>query len=85
MSLGERVDRAAVADRSPVLRGVLAAGTLSGSRVAMGGTSAAAPRGVRALWEGEEPGILGGDPDPRLGSSVLPEPPELRARSQNRS
>jgi hypothetical protein len=44
-----RTDVAALADRSPWLRGVVAAGTLSGSASVYGGTSVAAPRVVREI------------------------------------
>jgi hypothetical protein len=44
-----RADVAALADRSPWLRGVVAAGTLSGSASVYGGTSVAAPRVVREI------------------------------------
>lgn len=81
LNLNERVDRSAVADRSPVLRGVLAAGTLSGSRVAMGGTSAAAPQVVRSLATREEEALSVLNNDRRLGASVLPAPPDRREKS----
>ena len=42
-------DYAGLADRSPVLLGVLASGTRSGSRVAMSGTSVAVPAVVRLI------------------------------------
>ncbi|MEO1308007.1 MAG: hypothetical protein AAFV38_08785 [Pseudomonadota bacterium] len=45
----EHVDRSAQGDRSNVLRGVRAAGTRSGTRAALSGTSVAAPQVVRQL------------------------------------
>jgi hypothetical protein len=80
------VDRAARTDRSPVLRGLLAAGTASGSRVALSGTSVAAPQVARARmlhWLGAPapaplPVALPADPDReaarrrRLGTEVVP-------------
>ncbi|WP_298837958.1 S8 family serine peptidase [uncultured Roseobacter sp.] len=68
----ERVDISAPGDRSPVRRGVLAAGTRSGSRVAVSGTSVAAPQMVRHLATGA--GSLNASvtgPDTRIGQNIL--------------
>jgi hypothetical protein len=46
---GRAVARFAASERSPVLRGVVAAGSASGSRVAIGGTSIAAAQVTRQL------------------------------------
>jgi hypothetical protein len=46
---GRAVSRFAASERSPVLRGILAAGSASGSRVAIGGTSIAAAQVTREL------------------------------------
>ncbi|MFW5641874.1 MAG: hypothetical protein ACOCY0_03820, partial [Roseicyclus sp.] len=80
LNRAEWVDRSAVAERSTIRRGVLAAGTLSGSRVAMGGTSAAAPQIVRSIVEGTNAPPPGPGGSRRLGASVLPPPPDLRRK-----
>jgi hypothetical protein len=51
-------DAAAVADDSPVLGGVLAAGTRSGSAVAIRGTSVAAPQVTRLIAEWMAEGLV---------------------------
>ena len=81
LNLDERVDVSAIAERSPVRGGVLAAGTLSGSCKAMGGTSAAAPQVVRGLIARAEALTQGPRRHPRLGASVLPAPPDVRGKS----
>jgi hypothetical protein len=48
---GREIDYYARCETSPARRGVLAAGTRSGSRVALGGTSVAAPQVTRVLVE----------------------------------
>ena len=47
----DRLDAAAVSDDSPVRRGILAAGSRSGSRVSLDGTSVATPQAARLLVE----------------------------------
>ncbi len=75
----EHVSWAAPCDSSPVLRGVLAAGTRSGSLVAMDGTSVAAPQLVRArvrlLLDGSE-----ADPETLSKQPGKPRPPPLGDR-----
>lgn len=53
-----QADVAALADRSPWLRGVVAAGTLSGSASVYGGTSVAAPRVVREIAKAIVNGLI---------------------------
>ncbi|WP_436398829.1 hypothetical protein [Roseobacter sp. S98] len=68
----EDIDVSAPGDRSAVLRGLLAAGSRSGSRVAVSGTSAAAPQLVRYLASGV--GSLADGPagaDTRTGQQIL--------------
>ena len=49
----ESVDFSAISDRSPVTQGILAAGTRSGTKVPISGTSVAAPQLIRHLAMGE--------------------------------
>ena len=74
----ERPDISAVADDGPAMPGILAAGTASGSVVAMNGTSVAAPQITRRLAEHnvdisalDDRSTLLPTPDPRLGRGVL--------------
>jgi hypothetical protein len=53
---GRALSRCAAAERSPVVRGMLQAGSTSGSRVAIGGTSVAAALVTRALADEVGPG-----------------------------
>lgn len=76
----ERVDRSAIADRSPVLPGVLGAGTLSGTRMRMGGTSVAAPQVTRAIARGDVTVSAARGTDRRLGASVEAAPQEVRRK-----
>lgn len=73
----ERVDISAPSERSPLRPGILAAGTRSGSRVALNGTSVAAPQALRLAIESgsAEPGLPtpmpeDGDRSPQLGERV---------------
>lgn len=69
----ERVDVSAPSERSLLRTGVLAAGTRSGTRVALNGTSVAAPQVLRLSLTGDAaPGVsASGAPDAiRLGRSV---------------
>ncbi|WP_299706201.1 hypothetical protein [uncultured Tateyamaria sp.] len=60
----ETIDLSAPAERSPLRLGVLAAGTRSGSRVALNGSSVAAPQALRVAVDASDtlPGVL--DPTP---------------------
>ncbi|WP_171130277.1 MULTISPECIES: hypothetical protein [unclassified Ruegeria] len=76
---GEQVDVSAIADRSKLRPGVRAAGTQGGARVAMNGSSVAAPQVVRAHLDA----VSGSAPpstEPRMGRTVLEAPPELPVR-----
>lgn len=69
----ELIDKSAVADRSMAQPGVIGAGTASGARRAMNGTSVAAPRALRALLEGTTAAleVPAPEPSPRLAERVL--------------
>jgi hypothetical protein len=83
-------DLAAMAEDGYATPGALAAGTFSGSVVALGGTSAAVPRVTRKVvgWIAQHPGhpdlprpadLLDGSftrPDPRIGLGILVAKPE---------
>ncbi len=76
---GQQVDVSAIADRSKLRPGVRAAGTQGGARVAMNGSSVAAPQVVRAHLESVR-GLVPPSTDPRMGRTVLEAPPELPDR-----
>ena len=65
-------DVVAVSDRSRVLGGVLGAGTFSGSRVALDGTSVATPQEVRRLVKPARPTKPGAVTSPRRSMSAPP-------------
>ena len=69
----ESVKFAAVSERSRALGGVIAAGTLSGSRQAINGTSIAAPQVVRLLAENA---VAPGGVDEFLAARTAYSPPE---------
>jgi hypothetical protein len=69
---GEKIDISAQSARSLAQPGVLAAGTRSGSRVAISGTSVAAPQVVRQMVTGSPDALALDPPGLRLGAAVLP-------------
>ena len=78
----EIVHESSVADRSMVRRGVLAAGTKGGTRVAMDGSSVAAPQTTRRIAESGTMTILRSS-DPRLGRRINRPPDELLPRHRS--
>jgi len=85
----KRTHQTAVTEDSAVLHGVLAAGTRSGSVVALSGTSMAAPQLLRSLWAGAA-GSPGGpgvgqaiDADRRL-RPLVPASAEVKRRAARR-
>lgn len=79
LNRGEAVDFAAVSERSRVLGGVISAGTLSGSRQSINGTSIAAPQVVRMLAENAvQPVDVGEFLSARIAYSSLQNDPHTR-------
>lgn len=69
----ERIDVSAPSERSLMRTGVLAAGTRSGTRLALNGTSVAAPQMLRLSLDGDAAGDVepsGASESPQLGKSI---------------